>query len=246
MKRQKKAASSPGAPLFEQAEAVTLQEVDQLSAALAAKIGALGLAARVEALNQARAVLHEVSPFKSEPVDLVLWIPNETVYGNEYNPNSVAPPEMELLRVSIEANGYTQPIVTYPIEVDLADEGQPSQKSIIHEVVDGFHRNRCGKEVPTIRERVHGYLPVTQVRSDRTSQEDRITSTIQHNRARGVHSVDRMSDIIRRLYLLGVPDAEIQRRLGMEPDEVLRLKQITGLAALFAGAEFSKAWEPVE
>ena len=186
-------------------------------------------------------MLHEVSPFRAEPVDLVLWVCAETVDPNSYNPNKVAPPEMLLLRHSIEADGYTQPIVTTRNDVDEASAADLIGQS---ETVDGFHRGRCGKEVPEIRQRVHGYLPITRINSERAGLGDRIAATIRHNRARGVHGVDSMSEIVRMLYVAGWTDEKIQAELGMQLDEVVRLKQITGLAALFAGRDFSEAWEP--
>jgi len=187
---------------------------------------------RIEAINQVKIALHDISPFKDEPVDCVLWVPGERVQANDYNPNVVAPPEMKLLEHSISADGYTQPIVTWP------DNGH-------YEVIDGFHRNRVGKESKSVRERVSGYLPVTIIRGDRTERADRIGSTIRHNRARGVHQVDNMSEIVVELSRRNWSDEKIGRELGMEPDEVLRLKQISGLAELFADKEFSEAWEIV-
>lgn len=225
--RKKTAAAAPAQVALPTGDG---SAVDGLAAQLAAALAALPLAERVEALNRARTALHEVSPFKAEPVDLVVWVAAERVAGNNYNPNAVAPPEMRLLQHSIEADGYTQPIVATATE-----DGE--------EVVDGFHRHRCGKEVPAIRERVHGYLPVTRINADRAGQADRIAATIRHNRARGEHGVNRMSDIVRMLYVAGWPDDKIQAELGMQADEVTRLKQITGLAALFADREFSEAWE---
>lgn len=185
---------------------------------------------RIEAINQVKLALHEISPMRDEPVDCVLWVPADTVQANDYNPNVVAPPEMKLLRHSIEADGFTQPIVTYQI-----DEHR--------EVVDGFHRNRVGKEVKAIQKRLHGYLPVTTIRADRADRENRIASTIRHNRARGKHTVDNMSEIVVELSRRNWSDKRIGRELGMEPDEVLRLKQISGLAELFANRDFSEAWE---
>lgn len=224
------ATPTPAAlPDLAQVEALAAQ-VEALAAQLAAAVAALPLAAQVEALNLARTALHEVSPFKSEPVDLVLWVPGETVGGNEWNPNTVFPPEMRLLQHSIEADGYTQPIVAHRIDD-------------IEEIVDGFHRNRCGREVPAIRARVHGYLPITRINANRAAREDRIAATIRHNRARGEHGVDRMSDIVRMLTVLGWTPEQIGAELGMQEDEVLRLKQITGLAALFVDREFTRAWE---
>ena len=185
---------------------------------------------RIEALNTIKRRLHEVSPFAKEPVDCVIWVPAHKVEANDYNPNRVAPPEMKLLQHSIRMDGYTQPIVVY-------DEDH------YYEVVDGFHRNRVGKECPDIRERVRGYLPVVLINQDRTDRCDRIAATIRHNRARGKHVVMGMADIVLELSRRNWSDKKIARELGMEPDEVLRLKQITGLAELFADKEFSEAWE---
>jgi ParB-like chromosome segregation protein Spo0J len=194
-------------------------------------LAALDLAERVEALNALRSTLHEVSPFRSEPVDFVRWVPRDAVYGNDYNPNSVAPPEMELLRTSIRADGYTQPIVAMPDEA-----GQ-------HQVIDGFHRHRVGKECADVAERVHGYLPLVDIRTDRADKGDRIAATIRHNRARGKHKVEAMSDIVIELKRRNWTDAKISRELGMDADEVLRLCQITGLAEAFKDQGFSEAWE---
>lgn len=191
----------------------------------------LTLADQVEALNIMRRELHSLSPFASEPVDLVEWVLSDAVHANDYNPNSVAPPEMELLRLSIMADGYTQPIVTH-----TADDA-----SI--EVVDGFHRNRVGRECDDVRERVKGYLPVVRIRQGQTDRGDRIASTIRHNRARGKHRVEAMSEIVLELKRRNWSDEKIGRNLGMDPDEVLRLAQITGLAEMFADREFSEAWE---
>jgi len=185
---------------------------------------------RLEAINQIRLAIHEVSPMKDEPVDCVLWVEAETVQANDYNPNVVAPPEMKLLEHSIDVDGFTQPIVTFPVNGH-------------REVVDGFHRNRVGKESKSVSKRLHGYLPVTTIRSDRQDRNDRIAATIRHNRARGRHQVDNMSEIVVELSRRNWSDEKIGRELGMEPDEVLRLKQISGLAEMFADQEFSEAWE---
>jgi ParB-like chromosome segregation protein Spo0J len=186
----------------------------------------------VNAVNAARETIFEHSPFKTEPVDFVRWVRNDAVYANDYNPNSVAPPEMELLRVSIDADGYTQPIVSMP-----DGEGR-------FEVVDGFHRHRVGKEMPSICARVHGYLPLVEIRSSQYDKSNRIASTIRHNRARGKHKVDAMSEIVLELKRRNWSDSKICKELGMEQDEVLRLCQISGLTDVFAGQQFSKAWEP--
>ena len=198
--------------------------------ALVEQLRLLPLPEQVDALNEIRTVLHAASPFAAEPVDLVLWLPADTVFGNDYNPNKVAPPEMRLLELSITADGYTQPIVAHPV-----DES--------NEVVDGFHRHLVGKREP-VRSRVHGYLPVTRIKATRADRADRIAATIRHNRARGKHIVNAMSDIVVDLSRRNWSDDKIARELGMDPDEVLRLKQVSGLAELFASREFSEAWEP--
>ena len=188
------------------------------------------LDAKVELLNHLRAVLHEHSPFASEPVDHVQWIRADDVTANDYNPNTVAPPEMELLALSIKEDGYTQPIVAW-------DTGKG------YEVIDGFHRNRVGREVPDVAERIAGYLPIVVANSGRVDRGDRIASTIRHNRARGKHQIGAMADIVIELKRRNWSDNKIGKHLGMEPDEVLRLSQITGLAEMFADREFSEAWE---
>lgn len=185
---------------------------------------------KIDAINTIKLKLHSLSPFKNEPVDCVVWVKNESVVANDYNPNSVAPPEMELLQHSIEKDGYTQPIVTWKTE-----EG--------HEVIDGFHRNRVGKECKQVCSRVMGYLPVVVVNEDITDRGDRISSTIRHNRARGKHKIESMSDIVVELKRRNWSDAKIAKELGMDRDEVLRLCQITGLAEMFKDREFSEAWE---
>lgn len=185
----------------------------------------------VSAINLLRETIHGFSPFKTEPVDFVRWVKNTQVHANDYNPNSVAPPEMELLRLSIEADGYTQPIVS------MAD---PDGR---FEVIDGFHRHRVGKECSDIQSRVHGYLPLVQIRESQKDKNDRMAATIRHNRARGKHKVEAMSDIVVELKRRFWSDEKIAKELGMEPDEVLRLTQITGLSSLFENAEFSEAWE---
>lgn len=185
---------------------------------------------KIEALNRAREILHMASPFRDEPVDFVRWVRADEVYANDYNPNTVAPPEMALLAHSIMTDGYTQPIVSWP-----TDQG--------YEVVDGFHRNRVGKEHAAVNDRVKGYLPVVGIKAEQSGKNDRIAATIRHNRARGKHQVDSMSDIVVELKRRNWSDARISKELGMDEDEILRLCQITGLSELFDDQEFSKAWE---
>ena len=186
---------------------------------------------KVNLINKLRLAIHEASPFNSEPVDLVTWVKNPLVHQNDYNPNSVAPPEMELLRLSIASDGYTQPIVSMP-------DGNG-----YFEVIDGFHRHRVGKECPDIQLRVHGYLPLVQIRESQQDKTDRMAATIRHNRARGVHKVESMAEIVVELKRRFWSDEKIAIELGMDSDEVLRLTQVTGLASLFQDKEFTEAWE---
>jgi ParB-like chromosome segregation protein Spo0J len=185
---------------------------------------------KVDAINRIKIELHKISPMKNEPVDCVLWVPCDVIEANDYNPNSVAPPEMELLAVSILEDGYTQPIVTFD---------EDSKRT----VVDGFHRNRVGKEVKAVRERVLGYLPVVTINEWKEDKGDRIASTIRHNRARGKHRIDAMSEIIVDLKRRNWSNEKIAKNLGMDADEILRLSQISGLAEMFADESFSEAWE---
>ena len=162
------------------------------------------------------------------PVYNVVRVPVEKIRANEYNPNKVARPEMDLLYQSIKEDGYTMPIVCYyHAEDDM------------YEIVDGFHRYTIIMRHKDIFEREGGCLPVSVI--DKPIGE-RMASTIRHNRARGTHNIDLMSSIVAELVEMGKSDAWIAKHLGMDVDEILRLKQITGLAALFADKEFSKAW----
>lgn len=184
----------------------------------------------VETLNNVRQQLHDISPFRHEPVDNVQWVSLDRVEANDYNPNAVAPPEMELLTLSITEDGYTQPIVAWETDDHV-------------EVIDGFHRNRVGRESDVVVDRLGGYLPVVVANANRLDRGDRIASTIRHNRARGKHQIGAMADIVTELKRRNWSDKKIGTHLGMEPDEVLRLSQITGLAEMFADREFSEAWE---
>lgn len=171
------------------------------------------------------------SEFKS-PVYNVIAVPLEKIAPNDYNPNVMAPPEIKLLYDSIKADGYTMPIVCY--------YNKEQDKYVI---VDGFHRYRVMKDYPDIYARERGMMPVSVI--DKPLSE-RMASTIRHNRARGSHDVDLMSNIIRDLHDIGRSDAWISKHLGMDKDEILRLKQITGLAALFRDINFGQAWRPAD
>lgn len=195
------------------------------------EIESLGFDEKIERINEIREKLHEISPFKNEPVDFVKWVKNDNVVANDYNPNKVAPPEMELLEISIMNDGYTQPIVTW---------NNPEKDKT--EVIDGFHRNRVGKESKVVNQRVKGYLPVVNIRKEQQDKNDRIASTIRHNRARGKHQVDAMSEIVIELKNRNWTNKRIAKQLGMDEEEVLRLCQISGLEHLFSEIDFSQAW----
>jgi ParB-like chromosome segregation protein Spo0J len=242
--------------LFEQG---ILAQVDSIVAMLKT----MPLDDHVAMLNTIRRRLHEASPFKDEPVDFVEWVPNEQVKGNEYNPNTVAPPEMKALKRSITQDGYTMGIVSFPLSklihrmksegLSLQEIAQTLKEPIEkiqafdamgdgREVVDGFHRHRVGKEDKVVRERVHGYLPLSSIKSDRTDLKHRMAATVRHNRARGVHGVVPMADMVANLIKQGWQDADIAKELGMDADEVLRFKQNLGLPELFKDHEFSPSW----
>lgn len=189
----------------------------------------LSICERVTAIQVVRDILSKSHPcYDENPVDRVLWIPLEKVSPNDYNPNSVAQIEMKLLYTSIEHDGYTQPIVT------IYDE--ENDKYII---VDGFHRYFVMKTSPDIYARCYGLLPVVVIQKD---INDRMASTIRHNRARGKHSIQGMSNMVFEMLENGWDDKEICNELGMEAEEILRLKHVTGFSKLFADTEYNKAW----
>ena len=198
--------------------------------ALFQQLDSMKLKDKVDTINAIRLALAKHSPFKTEPVDCVQWVPNTEVQSNDYNPNTVAPPEMKLLELSIENDGYTQPIVSWK---------QPDK----YEVIDGFHRHRVGKESRAIQKRIHGYLPLVTINQDRSELSDRMASTIRHNRARGKHGVESMSDIVVELKKRNRSEDWIAKHLGMDSDEVLRLCQVSGLVEMFSNTEFSKSWD---
>ncbi len=166
------------------------------------------------------------------PAYNIIAVPVEKIKPNTYNPNAVAPPEMKLLYDSIKADGYTMPIVCYYVKTQD-----------VYVIVDGFHRYQVMLDYPDIYERERGLLPVSVINK---SLDQRMASTVRHNRARGSHDVDLMSNIVKELHEMGRSDAWISKHLGMDKDEVLRLKQITGLAALFKDMKFGQAWRPAD
>lgn len=175
-----------------------------------------------------RDLLHGASPNRAMPVDRVRWVPWESVVPNDYNPNSVARIEMQLLLRSILADGYTQPVVTI---------WDPEMQKYV--IVDGFHRYYVMKESQEVRDRCNGLLPIVVIDK---SINDRMASTVRHNRARGKHSLDGMANLVFSMLEEGWNDADICNELGMEPEELLRLKHITGFSKLFENVEYSKAW----
>jgi len=188
------------------------------------KIKDLDLREKIKILNYIRKELSKVSPQRNHPCDCIIWVESKKVQANEYNPNKVAYPEMKLLKHSIEEDGVTQPVVTfYDNEIDR------------YIIVDGFHRFFLLKKQLKFE-----YIPIVVIEKD---IKDRMASTIRHNRARGVHKVDLMSELVLKLINLGWQDDDIAKHLGMEYDEVLRLKQMTGVAYIFRNREYSKSWE---
>ncbi|EMW0509341.1 TPA: IbrB-like domain-containing protein [Enterobacter mori] len=185
---------------------------------------------RINAINALRVAIHKNSPFSEQPIDCVLWVKQDDITANDYNPNNVAPPEKRLLSKSLELDGFTQPIVVTQ---------NPSQH---YEIVDGFHRHEIGTNRASLKRQLKGYLPVTCLREDRQDKHNRMAATIRHNRARGRHQINAMSEIVRELVQLGWNDERIGKELGMDNDEVLRLKQINGLLELFADRRYSEAW----
>jgi len=184
---------------------------------------------KISVLNEIRAYLHELSCLKSQPVDYVIWVPLDKVQANDYNPNSVAKKEMGLLYTSIKSDGYTQPTVTvYDPEKD---------KYII---VDGFHRYFVCKTFKDIYESNQGMLPVVVIEK---SLAERMAATVRHNRARGVHSIDGMSNLVFQMLEEGHSDNDVCNELGLDAEELLKLKHITGFSKLFEDAEYRKAWE---
>lgn len=184
---------------------------------------------KFEFLNEIRTTLWNLSPNHSQPVDFVRWVPVDKVKPNDYNPNSVAKKEMQLLYKSVWNDGYTQPVVT------IYDKNKDE-----YVIVDGFHRYFTCRNNADVRERNHGMLPIVVIDKD---INDRMASTVRHNRARGKHSVDGMSNMVFEMLDNGWSDAEICNELGMEPTELIKLKFVTGFAKLFEDAEYKKAWE---
>ena len=188
---------------------------------------------KMQFIYELREYIHtELSPLSGQPIDLVRWVNIDKVQANDYNPNSVARTEMGLLYTSIKHDGYTQPVVT------IYDE-----KLDKYIIVDGFHRYFTCKSNKDILERNNGCLPIVVIEKD---INDRMASTVRHNRARGKHSISGMSSMVFQMLENGWSDAEICNELGMEAEEILRLKHITGFSKLFENVEYKRAWESKE
>lgn len=185
---------------------------------------------KIEMLNEVRLSLHEVSPLKDHPADCVIWEKSEFIETQKINPNAIAPPEMELLYQSIKNDGYTMAVVAF------------KQNDGTIRVVDGFHRRLIERLHSDISDSTFKRIPLTLIRKSQEDEGNRMASTIRHNRARGTHNIELMSTIVAELVEMGKGDPWICKHIGMSADELLRLKQITGLASLFANKEFSKSW----
>lgn len=195
------------------------------------ELASLSLQEQIAYLNELRSALYDLSPEKANPVDRVLWVPKEKVVANDYNPNSVATKEMKLLYTSVREDGYTMPIVT------IYDEHLDK-----YVIVDGFHRNLILRKHQDIHDRCSGCLPIVVIDKD---IDQRMASTVRHNRARGSHSVDGMSNIIFEMMRDGKSEKEICDKLGLELKEFTKLKFITGFAKVFKDYEYSKAIDKI-
>tara|TARA_R110000782_G_scaffold11711_5_gene35333 strand:+ start:2274 stop:2939 length:666 start_codon:yes stop_codon:yes gene_type:complete len=184
---------------------------------------------KIEFIEELKELIDEISPLNHQPVNRVRWVDISQVQANDYNPNSVAKTEMKLLYTSILHDGYTQPIVTVY-----------DKKKKKYVIVDGFHRYFTSRSYSDILDKNMGYVPVVVIDKN---INDRMASTIRHNRARGKHSVSGMSNIVFEMLDNGWKDADILEELGMEAEELIRLKHITGFSKLFENTEYKKAWE---
>jgi ParB-like chromosome segregation protein Spo0J len=185
---------------------------------------------KINIINKIRYMIHKISPLNNHPVDFVKWVKSDNIEGNKYNPNYVDKKNMQLLKISIKEDGYTMPIV-----------GNEENNKI--KIVDGFHRRKAERMDKKISKSTYGRIPVTQIRENKRDIKNRMSSTIRHNRARGVHEIELMSNLVVELVQKGWSDIEIANQLGMNADEVLRLKQISGIAEIFKDLNYSMSWE---
>ncbi|MFB2927510.1 IbrB-like domain-containing protein [Aeromonas hydrophila] len=206
---------------------LTFSELDRVSAKLDNYLSELDGDALIMAINTLKYVLANRSPFKHNPIERVQWVNHDQLFPNDYNPNKMAPTERKLLEVSLRENGFTQPIVV-----------QRSNCGFV--IIDGYHRYTITAKNKLIKNRTYGYVPIVMLEQDERVAS--IAATVRHNRARGSHQISLMSDLVKELSQLGLTDLDIGKKLGMDADEVLRLKQITGLHELFSDVKFSAAW----
>lgn len=191
-----------------------------------------GVDEKIDLFNKIKLELKKFSPMKDHPSDFIVWEKSEYIETQKINPNAIAPPEMELLYQSIKNDGYTMPIVAF------------TQEDGVIRVVDGFHRRQIERTHSDISDSTYGRIPLSFIRKTQEHESDRMASTIRHNRARGTHNIELMSEIVTELVEMGKGDAWICKHIGMTKDELLRLKQITGLASLFLNKDFSDSWTP--
>lgn len=194
---------------------------------------------RIDLINYVRGRIHEVSPLRHHPVDYVIWEKSGNVTFNDYNPNHVDTKKMRDLYLSVKEDGYTMPVVTAEV---LVDESKPDGDSQIV-IVDGAHRTKTFFRNKDIQQSTLGRIPRSQVRQEKKDRKSRMASTVRHNRARGVHGVEPMMEMVVELIQLGWSDSQIAHELGMSADEVLRLKQTSGIAEIFKNLEFTPSWE---
>lgn len=207
---------------------VTVKEITE---SLRCLLSSLTQTQRIETINQVKSAMQEFSPFRNEPIDCVLWMKTKKIVTNDYNPNNVAGPEKALLYTSLVQDGFTHPIV--------ATQDPTCDKYVI---IDGFHRFELSKKKGELNKRLDDYVPVVLMPQASHDKSHRMAATIRHNRARGRHQINSMAEIVRELSHLGWNDEKISLELGMEADEVLRLKQVCGLFEMFNNRKFSQAW----
>jgi len=200
--------------------------IEQIKEQIAQELAGKSIDQIVDTINELREFIHEYSPMKGEPCDFVRWVKIDRVNPNDYNPNSTAGKEMGLLYISIKEDGVTMPVVTIK-------DGDGFT------IIDGFHRYFTCKSMEDLKERMNGYLPIAVL--DKTLEE-RIAATVRHNRARGSHSVQGMSNLVFKMLEEGVPEEEICRKLGLDAVELVKLKHITGYSKLYENVEYGKSW----
>jgi hypothetical protein len=200
--------------------------LENIKALIAQELDGKDVDEKVAIINDLRAFIHEHSPMRSEPCDFIRWVKIEKVSPNDYNPNSTAGKEMNLLYISIKEDGVTMPVVTIGDGKDFT-------------IVDGFHRYFTCRNMDDLKERMSGYLPITVLNK---TLEERIAATVRHNRARGSHSVQGMSNLVFKMLQEGVDEEEICRKLGLDATELVKLKHITGYSKLYENVEFGKSW----